>query len=212
MTTVPEGLELEGGRRSPSHPVKFSPTFPEEMDAAVDGRITLTVCETSNIMALQTICAAKGITSRVHLKVETGMGRIGVAANDAAELAVFVERRCPNIYLEGVFSHLAATEGACSDRVLEGRVTCASFTQEQISLFRRTTDQITAALGRKLDLLHCSNSGGVVKYEKAWLSMVRFGQVAYGWADNKPDSMTLYPECPFSRAYPSLKRSKGEPA
>ena len=75
--------------------LKFSPAFPEEMGAAVENGVTLAVGDRANIEALQEVCKAKGLQARVHLKVDTGMGRVGVGVEEAAELAMFIERRVP---------------------------------------------------------------------------------------------------------------------
>ena len=105
LATVPEGLELR--REGIKLPIlKFSPAFPDEMPAAIDAGITLPVCEPSNIQALQAACAARRTHARVHLKVETGMGRMGIAPAEAPGLAQLIARHCPNLFLEGVFTHL----------------------------------------------------------------------------------------------------------
>ena len=174
VATVPEGLEIrQAGVRLPI--LKFSPAFPEEMEAALDHGITLAVCERTNIEALQALSAAKGARTRVHLKVETGLGRIGVAPSEAPELAVFIEKKCPNLGLEGVFTHMAASGVPQGDAYTEG----------QFQLFMATTRRIAEVLGRMPGLLHCANSGVVLRHgRKTSLSMVRIGQAAYGLYGN----------------------------
>ena len=170
VATVPEGLEVrQAGVRLPI--LKFSPAFPEEMEAALDHGITLAVCELDNIKALQAVSAAKGARTPVHLKVETGLGRIGVTPPKAPELAVFIEKRCPNLHLEGVFTHMAASGVPQGD----------AYTEDQFRLFMATTGRIAEALGRMPELLHCANSGVVLRHGREYsLSMVRVGQLAYG--------------------------------
>ncbi|MGA2080472.1 MAG: alanine racemase [Holophaga sp.] len=170
VATVPEGLEVrQAGVRLPV--LKFSPAFPEEMEAALDHGITLAVCERANIKALQSLSAAKGARPRVHLKVETGLGRTGVAPPEAPELAVFIEKNCPNLRLEGVFTHMAASGVPQGDAYTEG----------QFQVFMATIRRITEALGRRPELLHCANSGVVLRHgRETCLSMVRVGQAAYG--------------------------------
>jgi len=171
VATVPEGLEVrQAGVRLPI--LKFSPAFPEEMEAALDHGITLAVCERANLKALQALSAAKGARPRVHLKVETGLGRTGVAPSEAPELAVFIEKNCPNLRLEGVFTHMAASGVPQGDAYTEG----------QFQVFMATIRRITEALGRRPELLHCANSGVVLRHgRETCLSMVRVGQAAYGF-------------------------------
>src|SRR5512139_2461790 len=86
VATVPEGMQLrQAGIRLPI--LKFSPAFPEEMEAAVQDRLTLTVCERTNIDTLEQVCQQRGLQADVHLKVDTGMGRIGVSIDEAPALA-----------------------------------------------------------------------------------------------------------------------------
>ena len=170
VATVPEGLELRrAGIRLPI--LKFSPAFPEEMAAALDAGITLPVCDLGNIQALQSICAVKGVRTRVHLKVETGMGRIGVPVAKAPGLALHIETLCPALDLEGVFTHLPVSDEA------QG----AAFTGEQIAAFRQTVEQIAGALGRTPELRHCVSSGGVLGHPDGWFTLVRTGTLGYGY-------------------------------
>jgi alanine racemase len=197
VATVPEGIRLRyAGLHLPI--LKLSPAFPDEMEAAVENKVTLAVCDKSNILALQGICAKKRMNACVHLKVDTGLGRIGIAAQDAAELALFTEKNCPNIHLEGVFSHMAVSD------LSKG----ASFTEEQIMLFKKTTDEIATALGRVPEWLHCGNSGVILRHKKGLFNMVRSGQVPYGWLDYVQDSVKLYPTLSFLTRISYLKRVK----
>jgi len=176
VATVPEGIELR--RAELSLPIlKFSPTFPEEMAAAVEHGITLAVCEKTNIQALQDVAAALGRPARVHLKIDTGMARVGVTVEEAPALALFIERDCPALVLEGAFTHLPVSDEEAQN----------PYTRGQISLFKDTVDRIALALGRPLDLVHCANSGGVLGHEDGWLSMVRPGVMIYG---HYPDATT----------------------
>src|SRR5512136_1440306 len=82
VATVPEGLQLrQAGIKLPI--LKFSPAFPEEMESAVRSGITLAVCEAANVDALEQVCHATNLQAGVHLKVETGMGRIGISVEQA---------------------------------------------------------------------------------------------------------------------------------
>jgi alanine racemase len=169
VATVPEGIQIrEAGVRLPI--LKFSPAFEEEMLAALHNDLVLTVCDTANIASLQTLCAAENKTMRVHLKVETGMGRIGVPISEAPEMAAYIENLCPNLVLEGVFTHLPVSDDPDS-----------RFTQVQIQRFKDVVDAIHAVIGRRVALVHCANSGAVLGHEPGWLDMVRPGIMVYGY-------------------------------
>lgn len=200
VSTVPEGIELRlAGIALPI--LKFSPAFPEEMVAAVENNLTLTVCELENIRALQQICQAKSLLANVHLKVDTGMGRIGVTPADASEMAKFIEQECPALYLEGVFTHLPASD--TSDN---------AYTKFQISSFKDVVNHIQDEVGHKITLVHCANSGAVLGYPEGWLDMVRPGIMIYGFYPDSltPQSIDLKPGLSFLTRVSFLKKvSKG---
>lgn len=169
IATVPEGIELRNA--GISLPIlKFSPAFPEEMRAAIENEITLSVCEKVNIVKLNEVAADSGRKTNVHLKVDTGMGRIGVTPEDAPQLAQFIETECPNLNLQGVFTHLPVSDSADT-----------TYTQEQITLFASIVDRIQQEIGRKIELVHCANSGGVLAHPASWFDMVRPGIMIYGF-------------------------------
>ncbi len=175
VATVPEGIELrKAGIGLPI--LKFSPAFPEEMAAAVENGITLAVGERSNVEALQGVCKAKGIRAR------------------------FIEHECPDVYLEGVFTHLPV-----SDELQQ-----MPYTKKQVNLFKKAVADIEKALGRTPDLVHCSNSGAVLGHEEGWLSMVRPGIMIYGYYPDEttPKTIPLFPGISFLTRISFLKRVK----
>jgi alanine racemase len=199
VATVPEGIELrKAGLRLPI--LKFSPAFPEEMAAAVQGGITLAVGERANIETLQQVCQAHGLQGQVHLKVDTGMGRVGVSVEEAASLALFIEQACPNVRLDGVFTHLPV-----SDELQQ-----MPYTRKQVALFKQAVAEIEKALGRAPGLVHCSNSGGVLGHEESWLSMVRPGIMIYGYYPDEttPKTIPLFPGISFLSRISFLKHVK----
>lgn len=198
VATVPEGLQLrQTGIRLPI--LKFSPAFREEMEAALRGRITLAVCELSNIDALEQACQVAGSQARVHLKVDTGMGRIGVSVDGAPALAAHIEQNCPNLHLEGIFSHLPVSDEADP-----------TYTRGQITRFKAVVESIQSAIGRRVSLVHCSNSGAVLGHEPGWLDMVRPGIMVYGFYPDAgtPRSIPLKPGLSFLTRVSFLKKVK----
>lgn len=196
VATVPEGVELrEAGIHLPI--LKFSPAFPEEMAAAISNGITLAVCERSNVDVLQHVCRAAGVRANVHLKVDTGMGRVGVNPEGAPELALYIEEHCPDILLEGIFTHLPVSDDADT-----------AYTREQVSRFKSVVEAVQTAIGRKLALAHCSNSGAVLGHEETWLDMVRPGIMIYGFYPDAgtPQTIELKPGLSFLTRVSFLKK------
>lgn len=196
VATVPEGIQLrEAGIQLPI--LKFSPAFTVEMPAALEHNLTLTVCEMENIQALQTVCAAGNKKLHVHLKVETGMGRIGVAISEAPAMAAYIEDHCPNLVLEGIFTHLPVSDAPDID-----------FTRSQIQRFGEVVETIHAAIGRRVDLVHCANSGAVLGHAEGWLDMVRPGIMVYGYYPDlqTPRTLPLQPGLSFHTRVSFLKK------
>lgn len=177
VATVPEGIELrDAGINLPI--LKFSQAFPEEMHAAVENDLTLTVYDQENISALQRVCQEMDQVTNVHLKVDTGMGRIGAKPDGVVEIAALIEHDCPNLRLQGVFTHFPVSD-----------IPGDSFNDNQIELFRSVVSDISEKLGRKVEIVHAANSGAILDYPEAWFDMVRPGVMVYGYY---PDKATLH--------------------
>jgi alanine racemase len=187
VATVPEGIQLrQAGLKLPI--LKFSPAFPEELPAALENGLTLAVCSRQNVNDLQATCRAGNVKTSVHLKIDTGMGRVGVAPEEAPSLAGTIENDCPNLHLHGLFTHFPVSDEADP-----------AYTVEQIERFKATVDSVHTAIGRKVELVHASNSGAVLGHEPAWLDMVRPGIMVYGFYPDPgtPRTIELKPGLSF---------------
>ena len=175
VATVAEGVELrQAGVRAPI--LKLSSVLPDEAEAAVGNDLRLTVTDAAGVEAVARAASSSGAIARVHLKIDTGMRRIGVEPEAAVELAQLVER-LPDVELDGVFTHLAVADDPAQDE----------FTKLQLGRFREAVDAITARLGRRPGLVHAANSGGVLAHPDSWLDLVRPGIMSYGYY---PDAAT----------------------
>ena len=196
VATVPEGIQLRtAGISLPI--LKMSPTFPQEMGAAVEASITLALSDGEGAQALEAVCKVLELTSRVHLKLETGMGRTGVQVSEAPALARSIQRDCPHLHLEGLFTHLPVSDEP------DG-----AYTRAQIRVFQDTVGQVEAALGHRPELVHCANSGGVLGHPDSWMDLVRAGIMAYGSYpdDLTPRTVPLLPGLSFVTRVAFLKR------
>lgn len=196
VATVPEGLELRAaGIRLPI--LKLSPAFPEEMSAALENHLTLTVADRAPVDLLQAQARAARCRAGVHLKIDTGMGRIGVTPAEAPALALHIERNCPNLHLQGVFTHFPVSDEADP-----------TFTVEQITRFQAVVEAIHAALGRQIEIIHAANSGAVLGHEPAWFDMVRPGIMIYGFYPDPgtPQTIPLKPGLSFLTRVSFIKK------
>lgn len=174
VATVPEALELrEAGVRLPI--LKLSHAASDaEVAACVGSDVDLAVVDAATIDAVAAAARRLGRTASVHLKVDTGMRRIGCAPADAAALARRADEA--GLRLRGIFSHLPVSDTE------DGR----AFTEAQIEVFRGAVAAVEGARG-PVELVHLANSGAVLMHPEAWFTMVRPGVMVYG---SYPDPAT----------------------
>ncbi|GMA39516.1 alanine racemase [Mobilicoccus caccae] len=196
VATVPEGIELrEAGVRLPI--LKLSHAFPEEVDAALEADLELAVVDQDGVEAVERAAESRGITAPVHLKVDTGMGRIGVRPDAAVDLAARIEES-PHLHLLGVFTHCPVSDAPAQD----------VFTGGQIRLFTETVQAIEARVGRSIELVHMANSGAVLGHPDAYFTMVRPGIMTYGYYPDAttPHSIDLRPAVTWSTRISFVKQ------
>lgn len=117
---------------------------------------------------------------KIHLKLDTGMHRLGFLESEIDELISRLKNHSL-IYLQSVFSHLAASGNSEHDE----------FTNHQISLFKRMSESIIAHADDHPILLHILNSAGINRFPDAQFDMVRLGISMYGIASNQEESEIL---------------------
>ncbi|HOJ50237.1 MAG TPA: alanine racemase [Spirochaetota bacterium] len=146
--------------------IVLSPFLPEEVDLYLTSNIITTITDIDRAVLINRIAYSKGKVVRAHVKVDTGMGRLGVVYDDAEELIKKV-KELKNINLEGVFTHFPSAD--IKD----------DFTLEQISLFKRLIDKLKEH-NILFKYLHSANSGGIVFYNDTFFNLVRPGLLMYG--------------------------------
>lgn len=141
--------------------------------------LTLTASSVDKLLAVDACAGAHGRKARVHLKIDTGMERIGVHWYNAEKI-LDASLRCPNVEVEGIFSHFA---NADSLDVRHARTQLERF-HEVLSWYERRS--------LPTPIRHLSNSGGVLQLPDADLDMVRPGILLYG----------VYPDDALARTIP----------
>ena len=169
VATVEEGLQLrDAGVSLPI--LKFSPTRDvDDVTRALLAGITLSVVDEASIAQVAAAADALDLSEvAVHLKVDTGMRRVGAEPADAPALAASIAGH-PRLRLQGVFSHLPISDSPAGDE----------FTRQQAALFADTAAAIEAEVG-PVELKHLANSGGVLGHPETWFDLVRPGIMIYG--------------------------------
>jgi alanine racemase len=167
VATLDEGLELRAhGIGLPI--VILSPTLPGEARGIVENRLVPTVGNLELARALSEVSLARGVDTPVQVEIDTGMGRSGVAPQDAAAFCATVAA-LPNLSLAGLFTHFPRADS------LDGR----AMVERQIADFREVARAVKAA-GTDPGILHAANSAAIALHPSTRLDMVRPGILAYG--------------------------------
>lgn len=131
--------------------------------------LTPVVYRLDMIESLDRVARDHGVTARVHLKVDTGMGRLGVRSEALVEFCETLAR-CQNIHLDGLMTHLAAADDPHREE----------FTKTQLDRFAQTA-KVLRARGFTPTLLHAANSAAAFAFPESRGNMVRPGGTLYGF-------------------------------
>ena len=136
-----------------------------EIGDGVRHRLTLTVTDPRMVHAVQRWAAKEGRTGYVHLKLDTGMSRIGVRTEAEVRDMLSAVEVCPSVSLTGVFTHFADADGADE-----------AYTRAQLARFQALAAMLPSGVIR-----HCANSAAIHRYPEAAMDMVRAGISMYGY-------------------------------
>ncbi|MGQ9804878.1 MAG: alanine racemase [Chlorobiales bacterium] len=151
----------------PAHILAFASPLLSQLELYIKHNIALCLGDFETLHLAEAIAQKFGKSIDVHLKIDTGMGRLGVLPHDALRLAQAVEHSS-SLNLKAVFTHFASSD---SDK---------AFTQQQLSIYRTLVSEIEHSLGRSV-LKHTANSGAIVTEKQAYFDMVRPGILLYGY-------------------------------
>ncbi len=167
VALVEEGRELrDSGIRTPI--LVMSALFPEQAEAVAAAQLTPVVYSMTMARALSRAAKKQGKTVALHVKIDTGMGRVGIAPEAALGFIEDVQS-LDNIVVQGLMTHFA-------DADLRNK----EYASRQMDFF----SGITAALDARhmaVPLRHAANSAAVLDYHRALFTMVRPGLMLYGY-------------------------------
>lgn len=168
-------------------------TFPYAYEMLAKEEIRPTVFREDSLEGLSRAAADTGKKVRVHIKVDTGMGRIGITPDE--EGLAFVEKlsKQNGIEIEGIFTHFAKAD--TRDK---------TSARGQITLFTHFIDKIEQELGLEIPMKHCSNSAGILELPEANMDAVRAGITLYGLYPSEEVSREAVPLQPALSLYSSI--------
>lgn len=143
-------------------------TIDSKLEEVVKYELTQTVFSYETAQKLSEIAKKLNKTAYIHIKLDTGMGRIGFPANDNTVEEIIKISKLSNIKITGIFTHFATSDE--KDK---------SFTLEQYKRFRYVTDKLNER-GLTDIIRHVANSGAILDMPELSLDMVRAGIIIYG--------------------------------
>lgn len=143
--------------------------------ACVKYRLTPVVYRLDMMEDLDRAARAAGVSVDVHLKIDTGMGRLGFRFDELNDAPAML-KRFVNVRVDGLMTHFAAADDP----------TCEALTEDQIARFSSAAGAFCQA-GHHLTFQHSANSAAIYSHPDAWSNMIRPGGVLYGlWRDVLP--------------------------
>jgi len=165
VTDVPEGVILrKSGIQKPI--LLFENLLPEHVGPVPQYHLTATVCTVSTALALDKAGRKAGKKIKVHVKVDTGMGRLGVWHQEAIPF-ILTLKQMKFLDIEGVYTHFPSAD------------TDKNFTRKQIVIFSSLIERLKD-LGLNIPYAHAANSMATLHYQKNPFTLVRPGLMLYG--------------------------------
>lgn len=184
VATAEEALLLrQSGLRKPILILGY--TFPYCYEKLIENEIRQTVFRYDMLEELDSRAVKLGRKAKIHIKVDTGMTRIGIYPDDNGLGFIKKALSYKNIEIEGVFTHFARADEKDKESV-----------NKQLGKINRFISRIEAELGYRIPVKHCSNSAGIIELKEANMDVVRAGIILYGlWPSNevKRDIVSLKP-------------------
>ena len=198
VATAEEALALrESGRKKPILILGY--TFEQDYEALISRDVRLTVISFLMAEKISRIAGKLGRTAYIHIKMDTGMHRIGYDASGHSLDEIERICRLPHVSAEGIFTHFARADEA--DK---------SSAKKQYALFGEMIERLERR-GIRFALKHCSNSAAILELPQMQMDMVRAGITLYGlWPSEEMDRS--FPLCPAMSLYSRIVAVKDLPA
>lgn len=168
VATIDEGLEIHKYFNIPIIILGFVPYT--HIEDAIKNDLTQTVYSVSGAKDISEIACKLNKTAKVHIKIDTGMNRLGFLPNDIEEISEL--KNISNLDVEGMFTHFS-----CADSDEE-------YTKHQFEIFYDICTKFKNMFDIKY--MHCCNSAGIDNFPNMYMNMVRPGISLYGLSYTKP--------------------------
>ncbi len=178
---------------TPDEAVEFKASYPDEqvliLSSAqetafaklIDADVIMTAYTRQDIYALERAAQEQKKPARVHIKIDTGMGRIGLRTDEEADEVISALKECPHVHMEGMFTHFATADEA--DK---------AYTERQFKRFLHMREKFISA-GFK-PICHAANSAAIIAHAGTHLDLCRMGISMYGYPPSGEVEMS---DCPL---------------
>lgn len=178
VSSIDEAMELRvNGVKMPILILGHTPK--EQVERLIQYDITQAVTCKSKAVEYSEEAAKLGKELRIHIKVDTGMSRLGFLCEgdyfDTGVNGIIETVNMPGLNAEGIFTHFAVSD-------MEGEK-YTEYTRHQYDLFTSLIAEVENKSGHKFKIRHCANTGAVARYLDMCLDMVRPGLLLYGYGE-----------------------------
>lgn len=190
---VDEGIVLREELKYKNEIIVLNQPAIEEIENIVKYDITTSCCYIEFLQRLNKVAEQSGKIVKVHIEIETGMGRTGVQLEKIED---FIEEsiKLKNIEIEGIFTHFAT-----SDTDLE-------YTEKQIEIFKQAVEYIKSKIST-IKYVHCGNSAAIIQMKDLPGNMIRPGIMLYGYLPDESlnNKIKLSPSCTLKSSITFIK-------
>ena len=199
VSSIDEAMELRtNGITMPILILGHTPA--DQVENLIDNDITQAVTCEAKAINYSAEASRLGKTLRVHIKVDTGMSRLGYLCEGdffAGGVEGIVEAcQMPGLAAEGIFTHFSMSDEDDDDSL--------EYTHHQFELFKQVIASVEEALGTKFALRHCANTGATARFPETHMDMVRPGLLLYGYGEYAKE-MGLKPVMTLKTAVQTIK-------
>ena len=193
-----EGMEIRQALGEGVDILIFTPLTAHQMHMALDFDLQPTVGSAEELSAINTLAAQMGKPARVHLKIETGMNRIGARPGDELTALLDAAKRADAVTVSGVYTHFATATAGEDD-----------YTRLQYQLFVQGVAQVHEA-GIAPAYIHCCNTGALSWLEDSVSTHIRPGCALFGLSgmDNTANPMGVEPCATWRASIGQVRRLK----
>lgn len=198
VATLSEAIELrKSGITDDILILGYTPRYQDKF--IIESNITQTIYNMEDAKALSEIAKDLGRTAKIHLKIDTGMGRLGFLPEADSIEKIANIFKLPNLYIEGIFSHFARADEANKEH-----------TMIQFEKFNWVLKELKR-IGIEIPIKHIANSAAIIDLPECHLDMVRAGIMLYGLYPSdyvNKDKVNLKPVMTLKASISNIKTVK----